>query len=467
MHGPGYLDRYLGEYCLGSIMDLPVKPKKKKMTTKKSSSDDKESLSYQHALTKFAFKAKSKKQKLTQEEKEEQERLKNAENKPPLGTILSINDFEYVAKKVLPPMKLNYFNSGSDDELTLRENRRALSRIFFRPRCLIDVSKATTSTSILGVPTSAPFYIGSITGSELIQGEGEFLLTKAAIKEDIMHIIPQESGVSLDDITHPDHCLFYQYRFKSRKEVEDAPKLFAEIEKQMPQVKAIFLNSHVVGLGNTEKANKTLINSNSKDDEVSKILKYKLEEETTPTLLTWSDFEKIRNSTNVPIVIKGLQRKEDIVKACELGFQGAIISNDGGRQLDSSLSTIEILYQTRQLMNKKQLSNKKDFELFVEGGFRRGSDILKALCLGAKPGLGRGILYSEVYGQEGVEKAVRILKTEILRDMKLLGVNHVDELNENFLDTSSLDFRFNVNGGHDDLYNKNYTPMLAPHFKKA
>ncbi|ODV86926.1 hypothetical protein CANARDRAFT_27276 [[Candida] arabinofermentans NRRL YB-2248] len=483
MHAPTYLDRHLPIECqIGEITDLPTQTKKNKSNKKKPSKKEtdiaKTATAVAKSKSKPVLKNKTKKsrhhrvlileddeeeEEFTAEEIFENQRQENIKNMPSLNNIFSISDFESVAKKVLPPVAWGYASTGSNDEFSLRENHYALGRIFFRPRCLIDTSVVDIGSTLLGQKSAAPFYVGAFCGSHLIQPEGERVLAKAAGNQDMLYIVPNYGSVSLEEIyslrTKPDQKLFYQVGFANRKQVDEAPAYFQKIEKEMPNVKGIFINVDIPVVGNREKDIKI---REEVHDELASDLNNLITDDTIYANLSWEDFKTFQASTSIPIILKGVQRKEDVVKAAELGLKGVLISNHGGRQLDYSPPAIEVLAQTKQLMKEKNIQ-RDDFHLFVEGGFRRGSDIIKALCLGATPGLGRGMLYSEVYGQEGVEKGISLLKQEITRDMKLLGVTSVDQLNESYLDMSSLEYKFIST---DNLYNKNYTPMPGPRFKQ-
>jgi L-lactate dehydrogenase (cytochrome) len=128
------------------------------------------------------------------------------------------------------------------------------------------------------------------------------------------------------------------------------------------------------------------------------------------------------------IVLKGVQRVEDVMKATECGVEGVILSNHGGRQLEYSEPPIEVLAEVMPALRERGLQN--NIEVYIDGGIRRGSDILKALCLGARGvGIGRPFLYAMAgYGQKGAEKAIRIYKDELERNMRLLGCTSVDQL---------------------------------------
>ena len=142
----------------------------------------------------------------------------------------------------------------------------------------------------------------------------------------------------------------------------------------------------------------------------------------------------------MPIILKGVATWEDTVLAIEAGVQGVVLSNHGGRQLDMARSGLEILVEVIAELKKRKLWPNPNFHIFIDGGVRRASDILKALALGASAvGIGKGFLYSYcAYGQEGVERAIDILKDEMTMDMRMLGITKISELVPEMVDASGL-----------------------------
>ncbi|KAJ2975036.1 hypothetical protein NUW58_g8473 [Xylaria curta] len=180
--------------------------------------------------------------------------------------------------------------------------------------------------------------------------------------------------------------------------------------------------------------------------------------------LAWADIPWFRSITSMPIVLKGVQRVEDVVKAAECGVQGVVLSNHGGRQLDFARSAVEVLAETMPVLRSMGLEHK--LEVYVDGGVRRATDILKALCLGAKGvGIGRPFLYAmSAYGFDGVDRAMQLLRDELEMGMRLIGCTSVDQLNPSLIDTRNL-------GSHitgvpvDSLGHKVYDALATPAWK--
>ena len=390
--------------------------------------------------------------------------LGNVSNKPSLGEIFNLSDFEYVAKKVLPKSTYFYYATGSSDEFSLRENHYAYSRVYFRPKVLQETSTTIdTSSSLMGTKVDLPIYITAFAGSKFAHPLGEKVLQQAAYKSNIMQMVPMLMSYSLDEFFQSvpeDQNQWYQLHFDTYKELANLENRIKEIEKYKT-VKAIFINVDLADLGNREKDSKR----RAEDEASAALLATAANNGKTdyPSNLSWKHIERIRACTNIPIALKGIQRGEDVVLAAEKGTSGVVLSNHGGRQLDFSRPPLEVLSEAKQMLKERGLDNK--IEIYIDGGIRRGSDIVKALCLGATGvGLGRPFLYAMAgYGEEGVLKLVLLLEGEVKNNMKLLGVDNIKDLNEELIDTTTLKFRGSM--VNDRLYDGVYEQLNFPSFK--
>lgn len=391
--------------------------------------------------------------------KEENAELVTIENKPKLNQIFSLNDFEYVAQKVLPNLLYSYIQSGTDNETSRIEERSALCRIFFRPKCLVDVTQLDMNNTVVGVKTELPFLIGSFGGSGLIQDEGEKLVVRSVVNQNGLQIIPKDSDVSLDDIMKESKGkdMFYQYSIDNKKELVNSVNILNDIIAKYPNIKGVFIDIDNSNSANLEHYKKIEASKHQYDTNPAPQLK--LKSDSNEFKLCWSDLSKIKEGVSVPVILKGIQKSEDILKSQELGFDGVLISNHEGKALDQNKSSIEILHDVHG-----KIKNKQNFSVFIEGSFRRGSDIVKAMCLGGKPVLSKPILFSEIYGEEGVNKSIEILKKEISTTMKLIGARSISELNEEFIDCESLNIKTGVVRNLDFQYDNNYTNMPPPPF---
>lgn len=400
---------------------------------------------------------------------------------PSLDHISNIYDFEYLASQILSNQAWAYYSSGADDEITMRENHSAYHRIFFKPKILVDVEKVDTSTEFLGSKVDLPFYVSATALCKLgnpQEGEKDIARGCGMGPKKVVQMISTLASCSLKEIVEAapskDQIQWFQLYVNSDRKVTD--ELIANAEKL--GLKAIFVTVDAPSLGNREKDAKVKFSAersgpeamekNKKDKEKSKSVEEKgasraLSKFIDPSL-SWKDITEIKKKTDLPIVIKGVQRAEDVLKAVEVGAAGVVLSNHGGRQLDFSRSPVEVLAEVAPIIRERKLQD--SFEIYIDGGVRRGTDILKALCLGAKGvGLGRPFLYANsTYGKEGVEKLIDTLSFELEMGMRLLGVNSIKELNPDFLDLSALKAR-SVEVPRDFLQRETYQKSTLADFE--
>ena len=180
--------------------------------------------------------------------------------------------------------------------------------------------------------------------------------------------------------------------------------------------------------------------------------------------LNWKDIPWFLSVTNMPILLKGVQRVEDVIRAIEVGVHGVVLSNHGGRQLDFARSGIEVLAEVMPILRERNWQDK--IEIYVDGGIRRSTDIIKALCLGATGvGIGRPFLYAmSAYGLPGVDRAMQLLKDEMEMNMRLIGCSNVDQLNPTLVDTRGLSMH-STSVPVDVLGMSIYDPLVNPQEK--
>lgn len=382
---------------------------------------------------------------------------------PPLSTVFSLSDFENVAKHVLPKSTFMYYATGSSDEFSIRENHYAYGRVFFKPKMMQDrTGDLDLSTEFLGTKVDLPFYITAFAGSKLAHPLGEMNLQAASYAANVMHMVPKMNSYSIDEffeVVPDDQNHWYQYHFDTQEEIDNIEQLVKKVEK-MPSVKGFFFNVDLDDIGNREKDSRQRAAETVEPDVLNKLVPADFGEH---PYMSWKIIDRILATTDLPVGLKGVQRGEDVVIAAEKGIKAVVLSNHGGRQLDFSRPPLEVLAEARAMLKEKNLED--NIEIYIDGGVRRGSDIIKALCLGAKGvGLGRPFLYAMAgYGEEGVSKLVSILQLEIQNNMRLLGVRKIDDLDESFIDCKNLTLR-NPKAG-DSLYDEAYQPLIFQEFK--
>ncbi|KAF4822166.1 (S)-mandelate dehydrogenase [Colletotrichum siamense] len=350
---------------------------------------------------------------------------------PHLGAIINADDFEKVAEKYLSEIGWAYYCSGAEDEQSLRDSRRIFRRLALRPRVLRNVDSINTATSILGLPSTLPFYISPTGQAKYAHPEAETLLVKAAAKEGIIYCMPTKPSASIDAIfgaraEGDAQPLFFQLYVDRNRE-----KAQATIRKaESLGAKAIFVTVDSPVIGKRER-DERLTAGDEPLSEPSGVAKT-----TASGLLnaglTWADLEWIRETTSLPIVIKGIQSVEDALIAHQHGVDGIVLSNHGGRSQDTAQAPMVTLLEIRRYApHLLAPETKAKFQVFVDGGIRRGTDVLKALALGASAvGIGRPFLYSMTagYGEAGVRRLIQILRHELETNMALAGAASIEDI---------------------------------------
>lgn len=353
----------------------------------------------------------------------------------------------------------------------MRENHTAFHKVWFRPRILVDVEKVDFSTTMLGSKTSVPFYVTATALGKLGHPEGEVVLTKAAHNHEVIQMIPTLASCSFDEIVDARKGEQVQWlQLYVNKDRAITKRIVEHAEKR--GCKALFITVDAPQLGRREKDMRVKFSDTGSNVQASDGDNIDRSQGAARAIssfidpsLSWKDIPWFKSITKMPIILKGVQCVEDVLRAVEAGCQGVVLSNHGGRQLDFARSGIEILAEVMPVLRERGWENK--IEIFIDGGIRRGTDIIKALCLGAKGvGIGRPFLYAmSTYGQEGVERAFQLLKDELEMNMRLIGAATVEDLNPSMLDTRGLV------GGHyaapsDTLGLNVYDPLVSPRFSE-
>nr|XP_018486588.1 PREDICTED: peroxisomal (S)-2-hydroxy-acid oxidase GLO3-like isoform X1 [Raphanus sativus] len=354
-----------------------------------------------------------------------------------MDQIVNVNEFQELAKRALPKMYYDYYSGGAEDQHTLKENVAAFTRIMFRPRVLVDVSKIDMSTSILGYPISAPIMIAP-TGSHMFaHPEGETVTAKAAAACNTIMMVSCMSSCTLEEVASSCNAVrFLQLYVFERRDV--TAKVVKRAEKA--GYKAIVLTVDVPKLGRREADIKNkmiapklrnfegLFSTQVKPSDGSGIEAFA--SRALDASLKWKDMEWLRSITKLPILIKGILTREDALKAVEAGVDGIVVSNHGARQLDYSPATITVLEEVVHVVKGR-------IPVLLDGGVRRGTDVFKALALGAQAVLiGRPVVYGlAAKGEDGVKKVIEMLKNEFELTMALSGCPTISDITRNHVRT--------------------------------
>eukprot|EP00933_Yihiella_yeosuensis_P045475 TRINITY_DN4085_c0_g1_i1.p1 TRINITY_DN4085_c0_g1~~TRINITY_DN4085_c0_g1_i1.p1 ORF type:complete len:512 (+),score=164.96 TRINITY_DN4085_c0_g1_i1:79-1614(+) len=374
---------------------------------------------------------------------EEEEEFK----KPPLNAMLNTFDFESVAREVMEPQAWGYYSSGGDDEITLRDNHLAFQRITMRPRILINVREIDLSTTMLGVKTTLPLYFTATALAKLAHKEGEVGIVKAAKKAGVPYMLPTLSSYTLDEMlaaAAPDQSLFAQlYVNPERSRSEEYVK-----KLEAAGVKALFVTVDAPQLGRREKDMRNKFTQQGSDVQTEDEDEGEVDRSQGAARaissyidagLCWDDVPWLKNITKMKVLLKGVQCGEDAVAALKAGLSGCVLSNHGGRQLDTCRPGIEILPEVIEAL-KEANYKKEEFQVFIDGGIRRGADIFKAVALGAVGcGVGRPVLYSLAsYGPNGIVRMVHMLMDELQMVMRLSGTPNIAAITDKHVMAGNL-----------------------------
>jgi 4-hydroxymandelate oxidase len=336
---------------------------------------------------------------------------------------LNLCEYEAIARSRLPKEVYDYYAGGAGDEITLEASREAWSQVRLRPRILVDVSTCDMATTILGQPSSMPVMLAPCALNLMAHPDGELGVARAAAEAGIIQVLSTISAFSVEDVaaasTGPKWFQLYCYRDRSitealvrRVEAAGYAALCLTVDVAVPGVRERDARNRFKIPPGMRIANFAHVVTDNPDG--SALEKY-ASRQYDPSL-TWDSIEWFRAITKLPIVLKGVLSAEDAALAVEHGVDGIIVSNHGGRQLDGTVTTCEALAEISDAVAGK-------VELYVDGGIRRGTDVLKALALGARAVLiGRPYLWAlAADGEAGVSRMLEMVKEEIRVSMGLAG----------------------------------------------
>ena len=372
-----------------------------------------------------------------------------------LANCHDIDDLRKAAKKRLPKTIFDFLDGGADDEVSLRHNRYSFDQYTLVPDALTDVSKINMSTEVMGQKVSFPFILSPTGMSRIFHHEGEKAVARAAAKAGLIYSLSSNSSVSIEEIGHlttgPKWFQIYVWKdrslvksFISRAREANFQALCLTIDVQVygnrqrdlyngmatpihltPKL-VLDLDRHPNWLFHMlSKGQPNLANLPSELGSVSKRVgsRAKYINSQFARSVTWKDAEWMIKEWGGPFAIKGILNAQDAARAVKIGATGIIVSNHGGRQLDHAASPMSVLPEIVDAVGGRA-------DIIVDGGIRRGTDIIKAIALGAKSGMGgRPYLYGlSAGGFTGVSRAMNIISDELNRDMSLLGVDKIDKI---------------------------------------
>jgi len=342
--------------------------------------------------------------------------------------VLDVMEFEEIARRTLPPAHWGYVSTGVDDDVTLKANMGGFKRIELRPRRLIDVSKIDMRTEIFGTTWESPLFLCPVGGQRMFHPDGEVGSARAAQAKKSLQILSTQTSISVEEVAKalgmpPWYQLYMPTQWdateKLVKRVEGAgcPVLVWTVDlfggrntetatRLARQDSRNCFSCHVPGDGGGTARAKghTPMFDGIESGGIN------------PANATWEHVDRLKKLTKMKLVLKGIETREDARLCREHGVDGILVSNHGGRATEDLRPTIESLPEVIEGAGN-------GIPVMIDGGFRRGTDIYKALALGARAvGIGRPYVYGlTAFGQEGVERAIDILRGELQRTMRQCG----------------------------------------------
>ena len=358
--------------------------------------------------------------------------------------VLNLSDLEQAAKEKLPAIAFDYYSSGAWDEATLRENRAAFERIAVHYRVMVDVSKRDLSVTLFGQRISLPILIAPTAFHCLAHPEGELATARGAGAAATILVVSSLSNTRIEDIaaTATGPLWFQLYINQDRGFTRD---LVARVERA--GCGALMLTVDTPEWGRRERDVRNgfhlppglsainLLPSNECGEVIGQrgagmgqAFSWMID----PSV-TWKDLDWLCSLTKLPVLVKGVCRPEDAALAVQHGAKGIVVSNHGGRQMDTAPATIEVLPAIAEAVGGR-------VPLLLDGGIRRGADVLKAIALGAAAvQVGRPVIWGlAANGQQGVELALNILRQEFDLAMALAGCANVKSISRDLVSPGKI-----------------------------
>lgn len=336
--------------------------------------------------------------------------------------FLTLPEIQRAAKRLLPPGVYGYGAGGAETETTLRRNRHALQKLAIRQRVLVDVRNVDISTTFLGLDLPTPIAIAPMGGLIVFHPQGDVEMAQGAASSGNLAVVSGVTGWPVEDVAKAAKgpLIFQLYFGGPRAWVQE---LMGRVEAS--GYRAVVLTVDLQKYGRRERdlhlrydprdARRGAPNPPPPDMDYQ-------------ARLTWDDVSWLQSILSVPFGLKGILTAEDARLAVEAGVKIIWVSNHGGRQLDSTQATIDVLPEIVEAVDGRA-------EIMIDGGFRRGADIIKAIALGAKVvAMGRTMLWGlTVGGAEGVDRTLQILREELETSLGLCGQTSVRELKQELI----------------------------------
>lgn len=357
---------------------------------------------------------------------------------------MNVFDFEAVAKARIPPAHWGYMATGVDDDLTLHANRNAFSKFQIRPRRLVDGSRVDISTELFGTRWKTPIFLSPVSSQRAFHEEGEIAAAKAAKSRGHLQLLSTVSSTGIEQVTEARGApIWYQLYPTDSFRVTQALIKRAE-SAGSPAV--VFTVDNITGRNTETDRRMALLDTRqcsnchersgprnaAGNSFVTKPMFKGIDLSGVTALynasMTWDFVQRLRDVVKVKLLLKGIETREDAELCLQHGVDGIIVSNHGGRSVETGRGTIESLAEVVDAVQGR-------IPVMIDSGFRRGTDIFKALALGAVAvGVGRPYVWGlGAFGQPGVEKVLDLLKAETELIMKQAGAPSLAKLNRSFI----------------------------------
>jgi 4-hydroxymandelate oxidase len=354
-------------------------------------------------------------------------------------TFFNLHQVELMARELLPAPTYDYFAGGANDEITLHANRRGFDEIAIRHRVLVDVSRRDLAVSLLGHPSPAPLIIAPMAFQRLAHPDGELATARAAAGLGLTMALSTFSTVSLEEVRAATSApiwfqlYVHQDRGITRGLVERAAAAgysalvltvdVQEIGRRERDVRNAFRLSPALRVANFLPAASGPLQDGAEGSGLASFIHGMRD-----ASFSWKDLEWLRGISPLPLVLKGLVRADDARRAAEHGVAGIVVSNHGGRQLDTGIPSLRALPDVAEAVGDRVL-------VMMDGGVRRGTDVVKALALGARAVMvGRPLLWALALGGEaGVRRALELLMGELDLAMALSGTPALSDISRDLL----------------------------------
>jgi L-lactate dehydrogenase (cytochrome) len=379
-----------------------------------------------------------------------------------MRSMINVEDLRQAARRRLPRVVFDYLDGGAEAEVTLRENPRAFDKIYFRPRQAVTFPEVDMRATVLGTTLSLPAILAPIGYSRLLHPEGERGAARAAGEAGTGYILSTISGYKLEDVKAATKGpAWYQLYLLAGREAAElvierarvagfsalvvtvdtpvagmrerdfrngmVPLISGSWISKLPYLPQMFLHPRWVSEYLLDGGLKPLPNVVIPGTGPMPLID--VGAALARTALKWDDFKWIREIWRGPIVVKGVLTGDDARRSIDVGASAVVVSNHGGRQLDGVRSGLHALPEVVSAVNGQ-------IEVLMDGGVRRGGDIVKAICMGARAVLlGRGYAYGmAAAGEAGVRRAIEIIRADLVRTMKLLGCGSIKDLDASYIE---------------------------------